>query len=548
MLALSALMTLITAVVPAGFRDSIEPYRGDETDPRTSAIIANCIYGEPDQREREANPTKYAFDRPDLQVNHIYEFGLPYRCLRIGFGFPKGREGPWSLFHFEIVGGAFNWIESDRALAIPTAPIWFGIARNLVFWFVVLSAPFLLIRSGRLISYLLWRRKRVCIDCRYDLRASDSKRCPECGSNQRINPLEHYAPRPALFTTLCFVVTTLGLMIPIVRCAIEDDAPIPAIHRAAYQNDVDLLRDVLAQGIDPNVEFNANVPIGSNLGIPLDATTPLMSAVMGNAPEAIEILIEAGADVDHPTGGVTPLFMAMLYEHVDAAMTLIKNGGDASGDVRFYSSPASLAVANHQIDLLRTMVEEGLDLRLIDARGLNLLHHIAPPPPHVEDDLQIVRMLIDAGCDVNRTNRRGYTPLSHVASLCRDGDSPCRDWTRRVASLLIEEGAEVNAFNKQQQGYAPTPLLTAAARGHAELVRLLIESGARIETPNARGWTPLIMAAVEGHPEVVRILLELGADADAKDHKGWTAIDHAQAREDRAGDEVLRILETHPDG
>lgn len=57
--------------------------------------------------------------------------------------------------------------------------------------------------------------------------------------------------------------------------------------------------------------------------------------------------------------------------------------------------------------------------------------------------------------------------------------------------------------------------MTLAARnGHADIVRLLLQHGARPTKADKHGWSPLHRAAQGGSAEVVRLLLEAGAAPD----------------------------------
>ena len=56
-------------------------------------------------------------------------------------------------------------------------------------------------------------------------------------------------------------------------------------------------------------------------------------------------------------------------------------------------------------------------------------------------------------------------------------------------------------------------------------VQRLIESGANINAVSGAGRTPLMSATAYGHINIVRFLLENGADINTKDtHNGWTAL------------------------
>lgn len=60
------------------------------------------------------------------------------------------------------------------------------------------------------------------------------------------------------------------------------------------------------------------------------------------------------------------------------------------------------------------------------------------------------------------------------------------------------------------------PLHFAAANGHIEVVKLLLDHGAHVSTTNEGGETPLHYATKGGHTEVMTILLDHGADVSAK--------------------------------
>ena len=84
-----------------------------------------------------------------------------------------------------------------------------------------------------------------------------------------------------------------------------------------------------------------------------------------------------------------------------------------------------------------------------------------------------------------------------------------------------------------------TALFPAAAGGHLEIVRFLLERGAPIDILNANRQNALLYAAFEGHKEIVTLFLAKGANLSIKDRFGRTAL-HYAAREGRP--EVVEIL------
>jgi len=86
-----------------------------------------------------------------------------------------------------------------------------------------------------------------------------------------------------------------------------------------------------------------------------------------------------------------------------------------------------------------------------------------------------------------------------------------------------------------------TPLHLAASRGHLDVARLLVESGADVDARSEFGYTPLHVAAMEGYLDVARLLVESGADVDARDKKGRTPLDLARKGGHR---EVMKLLKS----
>lgn len=88
--------------------------------------------------------------------------------------------------------------------------------------------------------------------------------------------------------------------------------------------------------------------------------------------------------------------------------------------------------------------------------------------------------------------------------------------------------------------------MLAAASGHAEIVDLLLRSGAEINIVDENGQTALILALARGNSEVANLLVSVpGIDVNSKTTQGMTALMYAVD----LGDVTLarRILEMGAD-
>ncbi len=134
--------------------------------------------------------------------------------------------------------------------------------------------------------------------------------------------------------------------------------------------------------------------------------------------------------------------------------------------------------------------------------------------------------LLGDGADPNARNRYGVHPLGLA---CANGNAD-------LVKALLEAGAKAEPERDRQH----TSLMAAARTGKPASVRLLLEAGASVNARDRQGQTALMWAAVEGHAEAVKILLEAGADREVRLRRsGFTAWFFA-AREGHL--EVIEVL------
>ncbi|KAJ8948532.1 hypothetical protein NQ318_000072 [Aromia moschata] len=96
----------------------------------------------------------------------------------------------------------------------------------------------------------------------------------------------------------------------------------------------------------------------------------------------------------------------------------------------------------------------------------------------------------------------------------------------QIVRLLVDQGADVNS----EDCYSNMPLLVAVSVGQSEIASFLLERGVNVNYFNVHrhyGYTALILAAKMGNHEVMELLLKHGADVNIMDVDGRTALHDA---------------------
>ena len=94
------------------------------------------------------------------------------------------------------------------------------------------------------------------------------------------------------------------------------------------------------------------------------------------------------------------------------------------------------------------------------------------------------------------------------------------DYTTDIVKLLLDRGAKIDEKNNKGQ----TAMMFASLKGFKEIVKLLLDYGANVDEKNNEGYTAMMFASLKGFKEVVKLLLDYGAEVDEKNNKGFNAI------------------------
>ena len=86
-----------------------------------------------------------------------------------------------------------------------------------------------------------------------------------------------------------------------------------------------------------------------------------------------------------------------------------------------------------------------------------------------------------------------------------------------IIKILLQYGADPDKGNF-------TPLMWSALQGNVEVLKLLLESRANLNSRTNEGWTALMWAAEKGHILVMWELLRRGAIVNMQNNNGQTAL------------------------
>ena len=279
--------------------------------------------------------------------------------------------------------------------------------------------------------------------------------------------------------------------------------------------------------------------------------TPLLLAAREGNADAVRALLDGGADINQVSGGekISPLVIAISNGHYELARLLLDRGADPNlatidglaalyatedtewAEVGWAPNPITVQEKVSYLDLLKALLQHGAN---VNARLMKTLWF--RPTSHNEEwvdkkgattfwraaqssDVAAMRILVAGGADPNLSTGEGVTPLMVAAGLGWGANATRNapdSWLPTV-KYCVELGADVNA----KDIYNYTALHGAAYRGDNDVVKFLVEKGARLDVRSKRGQTvtdmangPMVNAHLPmEHPDTIALLEKLGAPA-----------------------------------
>ena len=297
---------------------------------------------------------------------------------------------------------------------------------------------------------------------------------------------------------------------------------------AAYYGYPVIVEDLIKAGADINAKNNDH--------------TVLEFACSRNSPnlDVVELLLEAGAEVTDEA-----LMSAIRSNYVKIVRALLQAGADVNAQE---GDPLRLAcnVPYNGHEMMELLLQAGADVNAKNKSGYTALMEVSGS---VRSNVDKVKLLLESGADVNAKDARGETALVKAAYWLHKVGEDAKDESHQqkipdlgidrvhaeIVKMLVQTGADVNAKNIEGE----TTLMQVSTLGRIKEVKLLLEAGANVDAVDLKGETALIKASKLGHIETVKLLLQAGANVNAKNIDGDTAISIARHKEHT---DVVKVL------
>lgn len=278
----------------------------------------------------------------------------------------------------------------------------------------------------------------------------------------------------------------------------RNDNGYTAFLSAVRQNNIDHVRVLLDHGSDMYARSQTKFK------------TALHMAASSGYVDIIELLLNRGFRIDSvDEDGNTALHLACRENKVEAAAMLLNHGinpnlGNKKGETSLH-----VAVRGRIINIVKLLLY-GKDITQLESKS-------SPPP--VSHEIEVVHSMNENGLNINATDSIGRTPLHYAVER---QSSTC-------FIMLMDHNANINATDEKGK----SPFYLAIETYAIDIVKLMIGVGADVTAQFPDGTTPLHLAAkcspIQKHKTTICDLLideykNRKFDIDLLDANGYTPL------------------------
>jgi ankyrin repeat protein len=266
-------------------------------------------------------------------------------------------------------------------------------------------------------------------------------------------------------------------------------------------------------------------------------------------------------------GGLTPLVFAAREGDIESAKLLLAAKADVNQTTEYGWTPLLVAVNNRNYQLAKVLLDSGANPNISNKGGWTPLYLATdnrnieggdyPVPRPDMDHLELIKLLLDKGADPN-TKVKDNTLTRTIFTMQWFYENGATAFVRAAQSsdtalmkLLLEYKADPKVVTAQGDnaltaaagiGWVDGVTYERSAKENLEAVRMLLDLGLDPNSANQEGRTPLMGAALKGRTDVIQLLVDRGAKLDTRDRGSrdthipgatiagitWQALDYAE--------------------
>ncbi|TMW69652.1 hypothetical protein Poli38472_001808 [Pythium oligandrum] len=284
------------------------------------------------------------------------------------------------------------------------------------------------------------------------------------------------------------------------------------LHSAYLGGNVDVIKRLLDLGLDSAAKDG-------------NGYTSLRFACNGGHIAVVEMLLADGADIQVVDEDNETIFHAACRGSLDVVKRMVELGLDVNTVNKYGKNALHAAVESKNLDITRYLVTEyGLDTNSVAKHGVTVVHSAC-----CGGSVEIVKFLLERGLDVNTADDGDWTGLQGSDELEDDSNvvvDPDVDETKMM-SPATSELDETTVDNDIWEAFRRLDMRAVRA-GNLHAVKLLLSRGMDANTTEKHHWSALHADALFGNLPIAELLLEHDANAKASDEDGYTVL-HAAA-------------------
>lgn len=307
------------------------------------------------------------------------------------------------------------------------------------------------------------------------------------------------------------------------------------LHKASHMGDEEMVTLLLQTGAMVNAEDYKGM-------------RPLHLAAQGGYIEVVRLLLLSHADVyATTTDQFTSLDHAVRNGHLEVSKMLLDEGAQINHCAQDSWTALLRAARSGYEHIVALLLDRGADILTEDHKGEIPLHAAAR-----SGNIRVAQLLLNTKSDLrkeqlSKRDRKGSTPKDvafftahfdmHKYLRAAETENQGHSLTtidmlttaieagklEKVRRLLANESIDIDAL---LDGSQPA-LHLALQEQQIEMVKVLLQHGAKIDSIGYHGWTPLHIAAAIGNLELTKLCLSHGANIQAVTYTAQTALHKA---------------------